>query len=69
MNKLPKYIKITRTVYYHVPQIIRDIKAAVADGSFEPDIEYIRNYIEDWVLEDMSVPPTLEELVWKCDEQ
>lgn len=69
MSKLPEKINITRTVSYYVPDLVRDIKSAVADASFEPDIEYICNYIEDWVLEDMSEAPTPEELVWKYDQE
>lgn len=53
---LPERINAMRVVTYYVPDIVTSLKEMNDDPNFEPDIDEVMEYIEDWVNEDLADP-------------
>lgn len=53
---LPERINAMRVVTYYVPDIVTSLKEMNDDPNFEPDIDEVMEYIEDWVYNDMADP-------------
>ena len=49
---LPERINAIKTVTYDVVQIVESLQAMNDDDSYEPTLEEVMAYIEDWVYED-----------------
>lgn len=49
---LPERINAIKTVTYDVIQIVESLQAMNDDDSYEPTLEEVMTYIEDWVYED-----------------
>lgn len=59
---LPERINVIRTVSYDVPKLISDLEDM---GVEDIDLDTLMEYIEDWVAEDMSAPPSRHDLVYQ----
>lgn len=62
--RMPKEIHVTRTVTYHVPSIIQDMNQNNIEW-LPQDVNDVLEFIEDWVYEDMSAPPSRHDLVYQ----
>lgn len=59
---LPERINVIRTFTYDVPKIVSDLEDM---GMEEIDLDVVLEYIEEWVWEDMSAPPSRHDLVYQ----
>lgn len=62
MVDLPERINVIRTLTYDVPKIVSDLEDM---GMEEIDLDVVLEYIEEWVWEDMSAPPSRHDLVYQ----
>ena len=62
MVDLPERINVMRTLTYDVPKIVSDLEDM---GMEEIDLDVVLEYIEEWVWEDMSAPPSRHDLVYQ----
>ncbi len=51
---LPERINAIKVVTYDVVQIVESLQAMNDDDAYEPTIEEVLGYIEDWVYEDFG---------------
>jgi hypothetical protein len=51
---LPERINAIKTVTYDVTQIVESLQAMNDDDTYEPAVEDVLQYIEDWVYEDLG---------------
>ena len=51
---LPERINAIKTVTYDVVQIVESLQAMNYDDTYEPTVEDVLQYIEDWVYEDFG---------------
>ena len=65
MNDLPERINVIRTVTYYVPDIVEQMCENNDNPDYDPDIEEIIDYIQDWVAEDHSSCPSRHDLVYQ----
>ena len=65
MNDLPERINVIRTVSYYVPDIVEQMCENNDNPDYDPDIEEIIDYIQDWVAEDHSSYPSRHDLVYQ----
>ena len=59
---LPERINVIRTITYDVPKLVSDLEDM---GVEDIDLDSLMEYIEDWVDEDMSAPPSRHDLVYQ----
>ena len=50
--QLPERINAIKTVTYDVTQIVESLQTMNDDDTYEPALEEVMAYIEDWVYED-----------------
>jgi hypothetical protein len=62
MTELPERINVIRTVTYDVPKIVSDLEDM---GMEDIDLDVVLEYIQEWVWEDMSSPPSRHDLVYQ----
>ena len=65
MNDLPERINVIRTVTYNIPNIVEDLRTMNDDPNYDPDIDEIMEFIEDWVHEDMRAPLSRHDVVYQ----
>ena len=65
MVDLPERINVMRTLTYDVPKIVSDLEDM---GMEEIDLDVVLEYIEEWVWEDMSSPPSRHDLVYQDED-
>ena len=65
MVDLPERINVIRTVTYDVPALVDNLQEMNDDPNYQPDLEDIMSYIEDWVYEDMSAPLSRHDVVYQ----
>ena len=63
MSDLPERINVTRTVSYDVPSIVNDLRTMNDDPYYDPNIDEIMEYIDDWVAEDMTAPLSRHDVI------
>ena len=59
---LPERINVIRTFTYDVPKIVSDLEDM---GMEEIDLDVVLEFIEEWVWEDMTSPPSRHDLVYQ----
>lgn len=59
---LPERINVMRTLTYDVPKIVSDLEDM---GMEDIDLDVVLEFIEEWVWEDMSSPPSRHDLVYQ----
>jgi len=59
---LPERINVIRTVTYYVPDIVASLEDM---GEESIDIGRVMEYIEDWVAEDLTSPPSRHDVVYQ----
>lgn len=62
MSDLPERINVMRTLTYDVPKIVSDLEDM---GMEDIDLDVVLEYIEEWVWEDMTAPPSRHDLVYQ----
>lgn len=62
MTDLPERINVIRTISYDVPKLVSDLEDM---GVEDIDLDSLMEYIEDWVYEDMTAPPSRHDLVYQ----
>ena len=62
MTELPERINVIRTVTYDVSKLVSDLEDM---GVEDIDLDSLMEYIEDWVYEDMTAPPSRHDLVYQ----
>jgi hypothetical protein len=62
---LPERINVIRTVTYDVPKIVSDLEDM---GMEDIDLDVVLEYIQEWVWEDMSAPPSRHDLVYQDED-
>ena len=62
MTELPERINVIRTITYDVPKLVSDLEDM---GVEDIDLDSLMEYIEDWVYEDMTAPPSRHDLVYQ----
>lgn len=65
MNDLPERINVIRTVTYDVPALVDNLQEMNDDPNYQPDLEDIIDYIQDWVYEDMTSPLSRHDVVYQ----
>ena len=65
MTDLPERINVIRTVTYDVSALVDNLQEMNDDPNYQPDLEDIMSYIEDWVYEDMSAPLSRHDVVYQ----
>jgi hypothetical protein len=65
MTELPERINVMRTLTYDVPKIVSDLEDM---GMEDIDLDVILEYIQEWVWEDMSAPPSRHDLVYQDED-
>ena len=65
METLPERINVIRTITYTTKSIVEEIRTVLDDPHHNPDIDEVLEYIEDWVVEDMSSPLSRHDLVYQ----
>ena len=59
---LPKRINVIRTVTYSVPDIVTSLEEMDME---DIDLDVVMEYIQEWVYEDMSSPPSRHDIVYQ----
>jgi hypothetical protein len=59
---LPERINVIRTVSYYVPDIVTSLEEM---GMEDIDLDVVMEYIQEWVYEDMSSPPSRHDIVYQ----
>ena len=59
---LPERINVIRTVTYSVPDIVTSLEEM---GMEDIDLDVVMEYIQEWVYEDMSSPPSRHDIVYQ----
>jgi len=59
---LPKKINVIRTVTYSVPDIVTSLEEMDME---DIDLDVVMEYIQEWVYEDMSSPPSRHDIVYQ----
>ena len=59
---LPERINVIRTVTYYVPDIVASLEDM---GEESIDIDRVMEYIEDWVAEDLTSPPSRHDITYQ----
>lgn len=62
---LPERINVIRTVTYDVSALVDNLQEMNDDPNYQPDLEDIMSYIEDWVYEDMTSPLSRHDVVYQ----
>jgi hypothetical protein len=62
MSDLPERINVIRTVSYDVPKIVGDLQEMNMENI---DLDVVMEYIQEWVYEDMSSPPSRHDIVYQ----
>ena len=62
---LPKYINVSRSITYGVPQLIEHM---TDDGEEIINIDTIIEYLDNHVHEDMTAPLSRHDLIWTDEE-
>jgi hypothetical protein len=62
MNDLPERINVIRTISYDVPKIVGDLQKMNME---DIDLDVVMEYIQEWVYEDMSSPPSRHDIVYQ----
>lgn len=62
---LPKYINVSRSITYGVPQLI---ELMIEDGEKDINIETVIEYLDNYVHEDMTSPLSRHDLIWTDEE-
>ena len=65
MSNLPERINVIRTITYDVPKIVSDLEDM---GMEEIDLDVVLEYIQEWVWEDMTAPPSRHDLVYQDED-
>ena len=53
---LPERINAIKTVTYDVTQVVESLQAMNDDDTYEPTLQEVLDYIEDWIFEDLDGP-------------
>jgi hypothetical protein len=59
---LPERINVIRTVTYFVPDIVTSLEEMDME---DIDLDVVMEYIQEWVYEDMSSPPSRHDIVYQ----
>ena len=59
---LPERINVIRTVTYSVPDIVTSLEEMDME---DIDLDVVMEYIQEWVYEDMSSPPSRHDIVYQ----
>jgi hypothetical protein len=59
---LPERINAIRTVTYSVPDIVTSLEEMDME---DIDLDVVIEYIQEWVWEDMSSPPSRHDIVYQ----
>jgi hypothetical protein len=59
---LPERINVIRTVSYDVPKIVGDLQEMNME---DIDLDVILEYIQEWVVEDMTAPLSRHDIVYQ----
>jgi len=62
MTDLPERINVIRTITYSVPDIVTSLEEM---GMEDIDLDVVMEYIQEWVYEDMSSPPSRHDVVYQ----
>jgi hypothetical protein len=62
METLPERINVIRTITYDVPGIVESLEQM---GMEDIDLDVVMEYIQEWVYEDMSSPPSRHDIVYQ----
>ena len=54
MSNLPSIINAVKTISYDVEQVAESIRVTNNNDDYEPTIEEILDYLEDWMMEDFD---------------
>ena len=59
---LPERINAIKTITYDVPAIVESLEDM---GMEDIDLDVVMEYIQEWVYEDMSSPPSRHDIVYQ----
>jgi hypothetical protein len=62
MSDLPERINVIRTVTYDIPAIVESLEEM---GMEDIDLDVVMEFIQEWVYEDMSSPPSRHDIVYQ----